>query len=335
MKRFLKSLFARPKCETTSRKREAFRPRVECFEAREVPATLALIGGNLTYSAGANVVNNLAITRNSLNGSYTISDAEAININGNAAGTTGNGTTMVTIPGASITGQITVFLGNRDDVMRVNSTNRVVVGNLETGNDRFFVGTGAFSAMTTVRGGDGRDWIDYSGWSIGVRATVNGTGTRIAAMTGMENIRGGQGSDVLFGDHAGNVLVGLGGNDWLLGRGGADVLIGGANIDMIRGEAGSDLLIHGETSHVTNLVALDAIAQEWQRTDRTYGQRVAALRNGVGVNGTTRLTAQTVFADTGVDNLQGGTEADWFWAGVTAPFVDQLPDRNPLLEFRN
>jgi hypothetical protein len=58
-----------------------------------------------------------------------------------------------------------------------------------------------------------------------------------------------------------------------------------------------------------------AIFAEWQRTDRTYTQRIMDLKNGGGLNGTNRLLLNsTVKGDGGAaDTLTGGQGLDWFF----------------------
>jgi hypothetical protein len=67
---------------------------------------------------------------------------------------------------------------------------------------------------------------------------------------------------------------------------------------------------------------------EWSRTDLGFDQRVTNLRNGGGLNGTTRLTSTTVQADSHVDVLTGGADRDWFWFGGMPPIY--TPPGSPL-----
>jgi Ca2+-binding RTX toxin-like protein len=64
-------------------------------------------------------------------------------------------------------------------------------------------------------------------------------------LTGIENVVGGSGNDVLTGDAGANVLDGGLGNDTLNGGGGADTLIGGAGNDSMTGGAGNDTFVFG------------------------------------------------------------------------------------------
>src|SRR5262245_18190076 len=86
-----------------TKKNKARSPRlaVEALVARWVPATLEVVNGVLTYTAGAGFANNLSV---SLSGTtYTFRDtAEAITIIGSIPGSTGSGTNTVTLPAAQV-----------------------------------------------------------------------------------------------------------------------------------------------------------------------------------------------------------------------------------------
>jgi hypothetical protein len=64
---------------------------------------------------------------------------------------------------------------------------------------------------------------------------------------------------------------------------------------------------------------------EWRRTDQNYTQRVAHLKTGGGLNGSTVLVyATNVFDDGSADILSGGSHSDWFFAANPG---DTLLDR--------
>ena len=108
--------------------------------------------------------------------------------------------------------------------------------------------------------------------------TVNlalGTATRATGgVTGIQNVRGGQGIDTLTGDSQGNVLIGGAGTNTIDGGTGRSILIGGTGDDSIAGGSGSDILIAGSTSYdaasLANGLALEAILTEWQSTSDSY-----------------------------------------------------------------
>jgi Ca2+-binding RTX toxin-like protein len=83
-------------------------------------------------------------------------------------------------------------------------------------------------------------------------------------LTGIENVTGGSGHDVLTGDLGNNILIGNAGSDDLTADVGADALIGGLGADNLSGGTGADVFIYlahtdGETT--TTLTGEDFISQ--------------------------------------------------------------------------
>ena len=62
---------------------------------------------------------------------------------------------------------------------------------------------------------------------------------------GNENLPGGAGTDLAFGQNGNDTLTGLGGNDLLCGGNGNDILSGGDGDDTLAGGAGDDRLTGG------------------------------------------------------------------------------------------
>src|SRR5262249_51698437 len=116
-------------------------------------------------------------------------------------------------------------------------------------------------------------------------------------VSGIENVRGGDGSDVLTGNDDPNVLEGGVGNDSLVGRGGADVLDGGAgSADLVRY---NDDGIPGSVN-----VSLDG-----QANDGATGENdnVVGTENIVGGSSADVITGNQarneIFADDGDDTI--------------------------------
>jgi Ca2+-binding RTX toxin-like protein len=145
------------------------------------------------------------------------------------------------------------------------------------------------------------------------------TGNRQSAVGGI--LIGGNGNDVLTAGLGRSILVAEGGASTLIGGGADDILIGGyTNYD------------HRQTaSQAVNEAAWMAILAEWQRTDRTYLQRLHDLRvGGAGTsNGTDVLVwgaSGTVHDNGAVDVLQGDPsgmagDLDWFFRGLHDRFA--------------
>jgi RTX calcium-binding nonapeptide repeat (4 copies) len=193
------------------------------------------------------------------------------------------------------------------------------------GVDRFqFAPSGQLSG--TIDGGRGGDWLDYSQFRAAV--TVNLTTGAATAVRGgvanIQNVRGGPRGNTLTGNALGNILVGGAGADVLKGGSGRSVLIGGRGNDTVTGGSVDDILIGGTTDFDARDDALQSILMEWQRTDRTYVQRIADLTNGGGLNrGNKLIFGKTVHDDGGSNVLTGGSGLDWFLKGKS----DRITDR--------
>jgi Ca2+-binding RTX toxin-like protein len=245
------------------------------------------------------------------------------------------------------------------------------VENLVGGNttDRFLFSLGDTLSGSLNGGGGVNDRMDYSALPPAIPVMVDltaGTANRgvLGAISGIEDVFGGAGNDILIGNAANNllhggvgggfdrldgrdghdILVGHSGNDTALGGSGRDLLIGGTGGDVLQGGIGDDILIGGETDFDFNEVALRDIMREWTRTNlfgtpqQQYNQRIAHLRFGAagGLN-TVFLTPGvpagpgTVIEDGFNDLMTGGGDLDWFWG-----FAGEITDFNqPPVERRD
>ncbi len=187
------------------------------------------------------------------------------------------------------------------------------------GNDRYAVGILSFPSgkcptffgatfagpisRVVVHGGEGNDLIAVDN-DLKADAWLYGDG----------------GNDVLIGGGGNDLLMGGTGNDVLTARGGRDILIGGTGADVLFGGSGGDLLIAGSTAFDLNEAALLSIQLEWT-SNRDATTRAANLRGtGTGpcANGSVFLKASglgaTVFSDSSIDILTGGSGRDWYFA---------------------
>lgn len=144
-----------------------------------------------------------------------------------------------------------------------------------------------------------------------------GTGANVihaeAFTLGSVTLQGGNGDDVLIGGTK---------NDSLVGGSGRDLLIGGLGADTLKGDSDDDILIGGECALSSSPSAINAIMFEWTRA-RSYAARVANLTNGVGVNGSVKLDANSVRNDSSIaDRLTGASETDWFFRSNNDVLVD-------------
>jgi Ca2+-binding RTX toxin-like protein len=140
--------------------------------------------------------------------------------------------------------------GAGNDVLRVASG----VGNTLLGGSGDDLLAGGESD-DTLNGGEGNDTVDYSSTTLGVTVDLvagTATGAEIGtdALSAIEHVIGGAGSDSLTGDAVANVLEGGSGDDSLNGGAGDDLLYGGAGNDLLAGGAGNDLLDGGMISNL-------------------------------------------------------------------------------------
>jgi hypothetical protein len=185
--------------------------------------------------------------------------------------------------------------GNLIDVQSV-PTDLPTTVNAGAGDDLIRMRGGPIQSPLTINGQDGNNRLGYAAYTTGVYVNLKtGTGTDVAGFTGITNLTGGQGNDIIVGDDGNNSLIGGGGRDLLIGGGGNDTLDGGD---------GDDILISGSTAFDTNDQALRDILAQWAQ-DLSYDQRVALLGSA--------LNRSTVFNDGAINTLTGGAGRDWFF----------------------
>jgi hypothetical protein len=223
-----------------------------------------------------------------------------------------------TLDASAFSGTTYLTGGAGSNVLRGGSGLNYVVegGNADfTLTDARLTGVGS-DALTNIQ----RAWL------------TGGPGDNVLDATGFAGqvlLAGGAGNDTLRAGPGGGVLLGGPGNDTLAGGAGRDVLIGGTGGDALTAGSNGDLLIAGSTAFDANGPALWALLAEWRRTDRSYAQRLADLRQGGGLNGGVRLTTSAVLDDLSRDTLTGGAGADWFWLKLPPGVVDALLRRRP------
>src|SRR5262249_23959534 len=148
----------RRSCRPTKRARS--QPGFEALEDRCLPATLQVVGGLLTYTAGNGIANKLNVTANSAI-TYTFQvTAETIVVVG-IPGAVGSGTKVVTPPTSQVpSAGIAINLGDKNDALTINSTLHAISVKAGADSDTIDIGTPvggvlvALSAPVTVDGED-------------------------------------------------------------------------------------------------------------------------------------------------------------------------------------
>ena len=205
--------------------------------------------------------------------------------------------------------------GSGNDALTGDDAANRLVGNL--GNDTL---SGA-GGNDTLNGGEGNDWLeggsgddvlnggagfDRALFSGATAVTVNlgivglqDTGPGTVTLIDIERVTSGSGNDLLIGNALANRLNGgMGddtirggaGNDTVNGADGDDVLTGGEGNDLVVGGAGNDTAVYaGAVGAVVNLATL------------------TAQNTGLGID-----------TLSGIENLTGGTFADWLTGDAQA-----------------
>src|SRR5206468_3075308 len=98
----------------------------------------------------------------------------------------------ITVGVADVRSAITVNAGGGNDTVRLDKN--VLFSTISPGR-----------SPVVINGQAGTDTLDYSGYFTNVRVNLaQGTGTDLAGITGVENVTGGTGNDILIGDAANN-----------------------------------------------------------------------------------------------------------------------------------
>jgi hypothetical protein len=251
-------------------------------------------------------------------------DSTVVMLDGVEVSTAGSGSLALPAGTHTVSVTTTDLAGNVTTDTRTFTTAGIAVvdGNLVV------VGTNDADVIhINPSGNSGAVEVTINGVSQGVFGSAQGLGANgkliVYGLSGDDDIQvagsitrtavlfGGDGNDHLKGGNGNNILVGGNGDDTLIGGAGRDLMIGGDGADRLVGNAGDDILIAGMTQHDGNLAALCQIMNEWARTDRSYGERISAIRDGVGGYSGARLNTATVRDDAFVDVLTGAAGDDW------------------------
>ncbi len=215
-----------------------------------------------------------------------------------------------------------------DNVITGNGGNNILTGN--AGNDLVDGGAGNDTLRATVNdgndvytGGAGTDTLNLSATSANANVnldtaawTVNGqalaastaTSTQIGtdSLSGIENVTGSSGSNILVGDSLANMLQGLGGNDTLVGGAGADQLIGGAGNDTASYETAAAGV---SATLVLGLKTGDALGDTYNGIENLTGSAYDDTLTGNG-------GANILDGGAGIDTLSGGNGNDTLTGGA-------------------
>jgi len=149
--------------------------------------------------------------------------------------------------------------------------------------------------------------------------------------TGHVFVLGNAGNDsIVVGNMIGHSIFidGGEGDDQLTGGIGRTIIIGGGGQDRLTASTADTLLIAGRADIQTDVAARNAIIAEWD-SGSTYADRMAHILGelGGGQNGSTYLTAATVYDDAARDTVIGNNGMDGFYAHTSGGITDILLNR--------
>jgi hypothetical protein len=225
---------------------------------------------------------------------------------------------------------------------KVNSFSYKAVQNLVGGSGVDVFALSPAGSETSISGGGAPpgqgDWLDYSAFTtpvivnLATGSATNIDGLAAGALTGIQDVHGGNGGNTLTGDSQGNILIGGAGANTIIGGSGRSILIADSGPSHIIGGSGGlavggDILIGGYTAYdsmtTAHETALMALFAEWQSAD-SYTTRFKNIDTGAGIPGGSKLNWGTtvkdnLFADTLTAASSGvSTPAvDWFFAGAS------------------
>ena len=166
-----------------------------------------------------------------------------------------------------------------------------------------------------VIGGDGADWVDYTGSEAIYVDLSQGIGTHGDAQgdtySGVEHVRGGASNDHLVGTAGANTLAGAGGADILEGLGGADALQGGLGTDTAdygQSAEGVEIDLSGRFAIIGGDAAGDTFSSIENLTGSPFDDTLIGNTRANVLNG--GAGDDTLEGHGGVDKLIGGEGND-------------------------
>jgi hypothetical protein len=298
------------------------------------------VGGNQVnvQSVAPGVFMNLTLS----NGDVAVVGSLAPNLGGTMAGIQGN--LGFTFEAPVVTGPVTVTLDDSGDDSTSTTPRQVTIGlnqpdpngfghitNLAGNGEEVFWSLPAGSSITarsrlngnvtfavqafqssvvapTIQASGSSNTLDYSAYTGDVTVNLRrGTATALAGISGLQNVTGSIGNDLLVGDANANVLI---------GGTGRNILIGGDRLDQLTGGGGDSILIGGGTIYDDDPdpSALDLLMKEWMQPSDP-GTRQNAIEMGLDLLAGTgiRLDSSTLVPD-GLNNvLKPGPGLGYYW----------------------
>ncbi|MBI1324876.1 hypothetical protein GC170_17055 [bacterium] len=271
---------------------------------------------------------------------FGISGFEAASLTGGVSGNL--------LDASAFPGNVSIYGGAGNDILRGGPGSDFLEGG--TGDDaltgnggddvyRFALAAGLDLGQDTLAEtfAGGRDRLDFrnSAAAISIDLAVTGPQTvadfagaklvvSLSAGDTFEDVEGGNGDDIIYGNAAGNALSGRGGNDTIDGRAGADTVHGDAGDDTLTGGLGTDVIAGGTNFDTiveerdADMTLTDPTLIIGAESDTISEIEKAVLTGGDGANviDASGFSGPVVLDGRGGnDILKGGTNSDTFTGG--------------------
>lgn len=200
--------------------------------------------------------------------------------------------------------------GNGNDYLYAGSGNDTVDGG--AGDDMIVGGDGAGDDI--YRGGVGVDTVKYTSATLAINVNLtsgkaSGSEINNDKLYDIENVIGGDGSDVIVGSKVTNYLYGGIGNDNIDGAAGSDYLYGGIGNDTYRVDNVSDAVYEYSNE------GTDTVQSSVSYTLSEYVENLTLL-NSSNINATGNAQANTLLGNAGANTLSGGDGDDVIYGGL-------------------
>jgi Ca2+-binding RTX toxin-like protein len=226
------------------------------------------------------------------------------------------------------------IVGNADNnVLRGGEGNDSIYGGW--GNDSIYGGNGddfldGGLGYDLLDGGAGIDTVSYDFYSFGINAnlatgvvTFPGFGNLADTLTGVENVVGSHGNDVITGSVANNVLSGGDGNDSIYGGAGNDVLDGNAGNNLLNGGTGNDTFFVNSIGDVVVEAANGGTDSVYSAVNYTLTANVENLTiYGSATIGTGNNLNNVITANNNGNFLNGGGGKDTLIGGLGHDYLN-------------
>jgi len=196
-----------------------------------------------------------------------------------------------------------------------------------SGGNTFMVNALPTNPLTLDGGAGTHNKLDYSQYTGSVEVILpRGYATGFAGVSGIQDVTGGNGNNLIVGGSLPGVLTGGTGRNIIIGHTAAETITGGG---------GDNILIGGYTNYDSDRTALDAIFREWTSSDSLTtrindisGKRLSGLDlNGGYILNPFASSNQTVFSNGAIDQLFDGAGMSWFFF---KPPNDKINNGGPL-----